>query len=228
MQWVALFCRVGLASLCLSSVSFVSIVCADSNSDGGSVSTSPEGALSDYSIAKEADELLDSVIIDETSDSDSSDDGIDDLDDLDEVDGSADDSNTNVTSGADKASTESKDYSLKITQPPHILSLVLCVPDHDKSIAETDFHARRVLLGPLSRTQGRELIASIRSTRRPSCYNLQFFNYIKQQRENNESIQVCCHTQHCDEGQYCHVLSSPVSLAEGTVVSVCVPDKIDP
>ena len=151
MQWVTLFCRVGLASLCLISVSFVSIVSADSNSDGGSVNMSPEGALSDYSIAKEADELLGSEIIDDTSDSDTTDDGggIDDLDsfddDLDSVDDNSDDSSSDPDSSQDSANSESMDYSLKITQPPHILSLVLCVPDHDKSVAETDYQARRVL-----------------------------------------------------------------------------------
>ena len=230
-RWVTFFCRVSLGSLFLSAGCFVSIVCADSKFDIGSLEVSYNVALTDGSVDKEVDELLDSEIINDTSDSDSSDDnevgdGTDD--NLDTVNGNTDDSNASVPSDSDKASPESMDYSLKITQPPRILSLVLCVPDHGKSVAETDYRARRVLLGPLSRTQGRELIASIRSIRRPSCYNLQFFNYIKQQRESNESMQVCCHIQHCDEGQYCHILTDPVSLAEGTVVSICVPDQIDP
>ncbi len=226
---VIVFCRLGLVSLFLVVCCFISTVCADSKFDKGSLEVPPKIALTDDSVDEEVDELLDSEIIDDTSDGDSSNDGIDDLDD------STDDSNTNVTpdsdqassDGSDQASSDSMDYSLKITQPPNILSLVLCVPDHNKSIADTDYPAQRVLLGPLSRTQGRELIASIRSTRRPSSFNIKFFDFLKEQREAYKSIRTCCHTQHCDDSQYCHILLDAVSLAQGTLVGVCVPDNID-
>ena len=244
MQWVTFFCRGSLASLCLSNLCFLPNIFADSNAAAVQSSVVSEDNYNDYSIEKRVDDILDYANINDKPNSDLSDDGanntMDDSKDdaatdddslngdFDSIDDISDDSNVNVASDSDKNRPESMDASLKITEPPRILSSVLCVPDDENSEAESDYPARLVLLGPLNRTQGRELISEIRKTRRPSSFNAEFFDFLKEQREEHKSIRACCHAQHCNDGQYCHVLVDAVSLSQGIVVSVCVSDKIDP
>ena len=185
------------------------------------------------SLANEVDQSQDSLItghvtkVESVNSEDDSREDLEIIEDIDAIDSSSEDFDGDVLSDQSDEGTESSDDSLAITSPPRILSLVPCLPSRGQCVEDAEYHLGSVLLGPLNRTQGRQLIAEVRATRRPACYNSKAFDFMRQQRASNRSILTCCHAQHCDNDRHCHVLASPISLREGEVVGICVPDDLE-
>ena len=140
------------------------------------------------SLANEVDQSQDSLItghvtkVESVNSEDDSREDLEIIEDIDAIDSSSEDFDGDVLSDQSDEGTESSDDSLAITSPPRILSLVPCLPSRGQCVEDAEYHLGSVLLGPLNRTQGRQLIAEVRATRRPACYNSKAFDFMRQQR----------------------------------------------
>ncbi len=162
-----------------------------------------------------------------------------------------DDDNSTISD----AQVDQSDPSLAIEEAPDLLTLSRCVPDHnvndqsnaitDDSISSPDAQSQTVLIGPLSMSDSRETLAEMRSARRPGCYNLKFWDFLKSQRKAGP-IYACCHDQHCvgidssdSDGDEvvnnneeassdlsCYYLPQAISIPKGKIMGICAPSQL--
>lgn len=161
-----------------------------------------------------------------------------------------DDDNSTVSD----TQVDQSDPSLTIEEAPDLLTLSRCVPDHnvqdqsgataEDSIPSPDAQSQTVLIGPLSMSDSREALAQMRSARRPGCYNIKFWDFLKSHRRA-QPVYACCHDQHCvdidssdsDEDEVidndeenasdhsCYYLPQAISIPKGKIMGLCAPSQ---
>ncbi len=112
--------------------------------------------------------------------------------------------------------------------PVHLESLMLCSVHADEVSPQQAYVDKKLLVGWLTNSMSRDLIGELRSSRRPACFNANFWHFIKSRTQAKERLVACCRNSDCELGNTCYYLTYPVDLDRGTVVSLCVPDLIAP